>query len=169
MPARSMQAILMGLASAAFVAAPAFAEEAKAPTSAPAIEIVAPWIMATPPSAKVGGAFMTIKNTGAAGDRLTGAKTDVAGSVEIHEMKMVNGVMMMSDNHPGITVAPKTAAVLKPFANHLMLMDLKRPLTAGEKIKVELNFEKAGTVAAEFNVEPIGSTGPDAHAGHAGH
>lgn len=124
------------------------------------ISVVAPWLLATPPSAKVAGGFLTITNTGALEDRLIAAATDVAGSVVIHEMKTVNGVMMMSEHHPGVTVKPNATVTLKPFAHHLMLMDLKRQLNAGDKVKVLLSFEKAGALDTEFTVEPIGSNGP---------
>lgn len=162
MQLRFLRLIWGCFAGVLFLAPPGWCEEAKPQPAA--ISIIAPWIMATPPSAKVGGAFLTIKNAGPAADRLVGAKTDVADSIEIHEMKMVNGVMMMSHNHPGVSVQPKATVVLKPFANHLMLMDLKRQLTPGETVKIELDFEKAGPIVAEFKVEPIGSSGPQAHA-----
>jgi periplasmic copper chaperone A len=42
----------------------------------------------------------------------------------------------------------------------LMLMDLKQPLQAGQKFKGTLQFEKAGKVDVEFDVQSIGAQKP---------
>jgi copper(I)-binding protein len=129
------------------------------------IKVTAPWSRATPETAKVAGGFMTITNTGKKADRLLSGSTNVSGSVEIHEMHIVNGIMMMRHVNPGITLAPGASVVLKPFSHHLMLMDLKQPLRAGDKVKGVLVFEKAGPIDIEYDVLPIGSPGPVPRAG----
>ena len=60
-----------------------------------ALEIDDPFTRATPAGAKVGAGYMVVKNAGAAADRLVSATADVAGRVEIHEMAMKDGVMIM--------------------------------------------------------------------------
>ncbi|HEU0159760.1 MAG TPA: copper chaperone PCu(A)C, partial [Hyphomicrobiaceae bacterium] len=47
------------------------------------IKIVAPWTRATPESAKVGGGFMTLINTGSEPDRLIAGSTEVSEGLEI--------------------------------------------------------------------------------------
>ena len=37
-----------------------------------------------------------------------------------------------------------------------MLMDLKKPIVAGETVKLVLVFEKAGEITVDAKVEPIG-------------
>lgn len=128
------------------------------------IKIVAPWTRATPESSKVGGGFMTLINTGSEPDRLVGGSTEVSGGLEIHEMHIVNGVAMMRQVNPGITLKPGASVVLKPFSHHLMMMDLKQPLKAGQKIKGTLVFEKGGSVEIEYVVVPMGADGPAAGA-----
>jgi periplasmic copper chaperone A len=124
------------------------------------IKIVGPWTRATPESSKVGGGFMTLVNTGGEPDRLVGGSTEVAGSLEIHEIHIVNGVAMMRQVNPGIALKPGASIVLKPFSHHLMMMDLKQPLRAGQKIKGTLVFEKAGSIEIEYVVVPMGADGP---------
>jgi copper(I)-binding protein len=46
-----------------------------------------------------------------------------------------------------------------------MLMDLKNPLKKGEKVPLELQFEKAGKVTVSLDVQGVGAQGP-AGAGH---
>jgi copper(I)-binding protein len=122
--------------------------------------ITSPWTRATPERAKVGGGFMVLTNTGKEDDRLIGASVDISGSVEIHEMHIVNGVMMMRHNNPGIQLRPGASVTLKPFSHHLMFMDLKQPLVGGQKVKGVLRFQKAGEVEIEFEVVPLGANGP---------
>jgi len=57
------------------------------------LSISQPWTRATPPKAQTAGGFLTIENAGTAPDRLVGASSPIAGRVEIHEMRMDNGVM----------------------------------------------------------------------------
>lgn len=125
-----------------------------------AIRVLTPWSRATPESSKVAGGFMTLVNTGKTSDRLIGGSTAVSRSLEIHEMHIVNGIMMMRQINPGIALKPGARVVLKPFSHHLMMMDLKQPLRPGDKIKGTLVFEKAGVLPIEYDVLPMGSQGP---------
>jgi copper(I)-binding protein len=155
-------ALLAGglLATAAMLAGLGLAVAQTAQFGNGSIKVVAPWTRATPESSKVGGGFMTLTNTGKAPDRLVGGSTEVSGSLEIHEIRIVNGIAMMRQVDPGITIKPGASVVLKPFSHHLMMMDLKQPLRAGEKIKGTLVFEKAGTIDIEYVVVPLGANGP---------
>lgn len=139
---------------------------AAAPASAQ-VSIENPWARATPPGAKVGGGFMKIVNKGAA-DRLVGASSEVAARVETHVHRHENGVMKMIEV-PGFDVPAGGSVELKPGGAHLMFMELKRALKAGERVAVTLKFEKAGEVKAEFAVAAMGASGPAGAGGHGGH
>jgi copper(I)-binding protein len=96
------------------------------------------WARAAVPGQMGTGAFMTL--TSKDGARLIGAASPVAGVVEIHEMAVDNNVMRM--RAVGALDLPAGRAVqLKPGGHHVMLMDLKRPLKAGEKVPLELQLE----------------------------
>lgn len=119
------------------------------------VDVKAAWARPTVPGQRGTGAFMQLMSRD--GARLLGASSEVAGVVEIHEMAMEGNVMRMRpirvlDLPPGGTVD------LKPGGHHMMLMDLKRPLAAGEKIKVELRLEtrdkKLVTQPIEIEVRP---------------
>jgi len=111
-----------------------------------------PYARATPPGAKAGGAFLTIRNKGSTADRLVDASTPAAKFVEIHEMWMDAGVMKMRAI-PGIDIKPGAKAELKPGGFHIMLLDLKQPLQSGDRIPMTLVFEKAGKVEVSVAVE----------------
>jgi len=69
-----------------------------------------------------------------------GASSDVAGVVEIHEMAKQGDVMLMRPV-PALDLPPGRVVELKSRGYHMMLMDLKRELNAGEKIKIDLQIE----------------------------
>ncbi len=49
-----------------------------------------------------------------------------------------------------------------------MLMDLKQPLKAGDKVPLTLTFKGAGTVEAELVVRPAGTMAPEMKHGEEG-
>jgi periplasmic copper chaperone A len=124
--------------------------------SASSISIEKPFSRATPGGAKVAAGYMTITNKGAAADRLLSASSPAAGSVEIHEMKMQDGIMKMREIPGGLPIEAGNTVAFAPGGNHLMLVELKAPLKQGDKVPVTLNFEKAGKVDVTLDVHPIG-------------
>lgn len=96
-------------------------------------------------------AYMTIHNKSGEADQLIGAASDVAKAVELHNVKMENDVMKMFQV-PAIDVPANGKAELKPGGFHVMLIGLNRDLKVGEKVKLTLNFQKAGSVTFEAEV-----------------
>jgi periplasmic copper chaperone A len=120
------------------------------------IEIVSPWSRATPKGAQTAIGYMTIKNNGATSDRLAGGSVDVAASVQLHSMVMENGIAKMRELHD-IEIKPGQTIEFKPGGSHAMFVNLKHPLSKGERVKGTLVFEHAGTVQIEYTVEGIGA------------
>ncbi len=118
------------------------------------LQVEKPWARATPPGASVGGGYLLVRNKGAA-DRLVGVSSPASARMEMHEMAMEKDIMRMREVR-GIDVPAKGAVELKPGGFHLMFIELKAPLKAGDKVPVTLRFEKAGEVKAEFAVEAMG-------------
>jgi hypothetical protein len=52
---------------------------------------------------------------------------------------------------------------LAPQGTHIMLMDLPRPLVAGERFPLTLVFEHAGKLAVEVEVRAPDAAPPAAH------
>lgn len=129
------------------------------------IRISQPWARATPGGAKVAAGYVTITNAGKTADRLIGGSAAVAGTLELHDMTTVDGVMRMRRIEGGIALEPGATVTLRPGGMHMMLLDLKQPLKQGETVKVTLVLEKAGPVEIEYAVAPIGAAGPGAKAG----
>lgn len=102
------------------------------------ITVDEPWARATVPQQKVSGAFMRL--TAQRDARLLRVDTPIAGVVEIHEMKMDGDVMRMRAVN-GLELPAKRTVELRPGGYHLMLMDLRQPLTAGQTISLQLTIE----------------------------
>jgi hypothetical protein len=126
------------------------------------LQLERPWARATPPGASVGGGYVVIRNKGAAGDRLVGVSSPVSARMEMHEMAMDKDIMRMREVK-GFDVPARGAVELKPGGYHLMFIELKAPLKAGDKVPVTLHFEKAGEVKAEFAVEAMGGASAMKH------
>jgi hypothetical protein len=157
----SMAGAIGVIAMLSSFAAPVCAEEVKAGD----LVITQAWSRATPGGAKIGGAYLTIENKGATPDRLIGGSADIAGKIEVHEMTMKDGVMIMRPVDKGLSIEPGKTVKLAPGGYHLMMFDLKGPLKQGEQLPVTLEFEKAGKVQVPFDVAGVGAQAPGNAAG----
>lgn len=133
------------------------------------IVIDAPYSFATMPGGSTGAAFMVIKNTGEADDRLIGAKSPIAGITEIHENRIDpdDGTMMMRKIR-GLDISAGGQITLEPTGYHIMFIKLKEPLTMAQTVPVTLEFEKAGLQKIDVKIMPPGMR-PEIknHHGHA--
>lgn len=118
--------------------------------SAGGLEIYSPMAMAGNTGQTTGG-FMTIKNTGAATDRLLSASCGAAMMTQVHETVMDGDVMKMREVE-SIEIPAGGMAELKHGGYHIMLMDLKQDVKAGETTVCTLKFEGAGEVTVELKV-----------------
>lgn len=120
-----------------------------------------PYARSTAPGQKVAGGFMKIENKGAA-DQLVSASSPVAGEMQLHTMTMDGNVMKMREVKM-IEVPANGSVELKPGGLHLMFMDIKTPLKAGESVAVKLKFQKAGEVEIKVPVRDISGGGHMKH------
>ncbi len=120
------------------------------------IEVKAPWTRATVRLLKVSGAYMELKSV--QGATLVGASSPVAGSVELHEMRM-DGDMMKMRAVPRLALPAGKPVGLTPMGYHLMLYDLKQQLIEGTRIPLRLEFETTGgrreSVEVQAEVRPL--------------
>ena len=121
------------------------------------IDIADLWSRATPKGSSVAAGYMKIKNTGSTFDRLVSGSSEVAAKFEVHEMTMENGIAKMRPVKGGLEIKPGDTVELKPGSFHVMFVDLKTPLAAGDHIKATLVFEKAGAVNVEYDVLAMGA------------
>ncbi|MDQ0456103.1 copper chaperone PCu(A)C [Rhizobium paknamense] len=110
------------------------------------------YVKAMLPGQPVGGGYVTIENKGEGQDRLLSLSSPAAGRVELHEMAMQDNVMKMRKVDGGLPIAAGGKLEMKPGGYHLMFMEVRQPFKAGDKVPVQLTFEKAGTVTLDLPV-----------------
>lgn len=137
--------------------APAAASHARA---APEVEVSAPWTRAASQGG-TGAGFMTLRNRGAAADRIVAASSPAARVVELHTHIREGDVMRMRPV-PAIELPPGEEVRLAPGGLHLMLIGLNRPLRQGERVPVTLTLERGGSLTVELEVMAAGARGPAA-------
>jgi len=148
--------LVVALTATASLAGVAFAHD----YTLGSLSIMQPWARATPKGAETAAAYLAVKNNGTTSDRLVSVTLSDAATAQIHEMSMDNGVMKMREISGGLEIKPGDTVTLQPGGFHVMLMGLKAPLKKGQTVSGTLTFEKAGTINVEFEVAPIGSSGP---------
>ncbi len=111
----------------------------------------------------MGGGYVAITNNGQDVDRLLGGTLELAGRVEIHEMRMDGGVMRMKPLPDGLEIKSGQTVRLEPGGTHMMFLDLKGPFEKDRMIKGQLRFEKAGLVDVHYKVESPGSSRGHSH------
>jgi len=112
------------------------------------------WVRATPPGADIAAAYMTLRNTGTTPITVTGVESPIAGHAMIHETKVEGGQSKMRP-HERLAIAPGATVKLQPGGLHVMMHDLKQPLTVGEKVPLVIQLSGGGTVEATATVRPL--------------
>ena len=148
----------------ALVAAALLASAASLPAWAANVSVTDAWARATMPGQKVSGAYMQIRSDADA--RLVGASSPAVPRVEVHEMKMDGDVMRMREVKAIDLPKGKTVS-LEPGGFHIMLMNLKKPIAAGEIIPLTLVIESGGKQqTVEVKAEARAATGGMQHQHH---
>lgn len=118
------------------------------------------WVRATMPGQTSASLQFSITSSRAA--KLAAISTPAAGTVEIHGMAAEGGAMKMRKADSLALPAGKRVD-LKGSGNHIMLLDLKRPLKAGDGLPFTLTVQYADggreTVDARAEVRPMSGMG----------
>lgn len=125
------------------------------------VEVSQAWVRATVPGQQGTGGFMRLKAKSAT--RLVGVSTPAAGLAEVHEMKM-NGDVMTMRAVPALELPAGKTVELTPGGYHLMLMDLKAPLTKNTTVPMSLRFKDAQGVESTLVLKvPVSTAAPAVH------
>ena len=92
------------------------------------------------------GSFGTLVNDTAAAITVTGGSSPVAGMVELHEVVMADGEMVMQAKPGGFVVPAGGSLTLEPGGLHVMLMGLKETLAPGVEVPITLTLSNGETL-----------------------
>jgi len=113
------------------------------------LEVDDAWARATVPGQMVGSVYMNL--TSAKPAKLIKVESPIAGTAEIHFMRMKGDVMEMREIKELKLPAGKTVT-LAPGGYHIMLFDLKRPLKTGETVPLKLTIHFADKLESVVDI-----------------
>ncbi|MBX9472915.1 copper chaperone PCu(A)C [Microcella sp.] len=126
-------------------------------TAAESIQVVDGWVKAVDEG--MTAAFGVLENAGDADVTLIAASADVSPMIELHEVVMSDGVMVMQQKQGGIVVAAGSRHELAPGNDHLMMMGVAEPLMPGDEVVITLEFSDGSVLEHAFTVKEF--TGAD--------
>ena len=106
--------------------------------AAESVKVANAWVREPAPGQKTAAAYLELTS-----DRnlaLVAAGSPAAGRVEMHSMTMDGGVMRMR-TLPRVDLPAGQTVKLAPGGTHLMLLELKQPLKAGDKLQLVLSLQ----------------------------
>jgi copper(I)-binding protein len=113
------------------------------------------WVRATP-GADIAAAYLTLRNVGTTAVTVTGVESPIAAHAMIHETKVEGGQSKMRP-HEQLLVAPGATIKLEPGGLHVMLHELKHPLTVGQTVPLVILLAGGGRVQVSAAVRPLGA------------
>lgn len=155
----TLRAVLSGVAGLALVLAgcgdgggtpsgqtqPTPEASASATASAPAtagLVVRDPWVKAADDG--MTSAFGVLVNDTDADITIASVSTDIS-PVELHEMAMADGTMVMREKQGGIVVPAGGSHTLEPGGDHIMLMDIAQPVQPGDEVTFTVTFADGET------------------------
>ena len=129
------------------------------PAQAAQVTVEGAWVRSMVPGQTVGGAYFKIESAATA--YLVGASSPVAKAVELHQMSLENNVMKMRPVARLELTAGKPVE-LKPGGYHLMMIDVKHPIVAGERVPLKLTIEDSAGRRQTVDVTAEAGDGPAA-------
>ena len=144
--AGGLAAGLAGCGAAASTAAPPTSgASTTAPSPAAAgLTLTDGWVKAVPSG--MTAVYGTLSNPSDHDVTVLSAASPVAGMVQLHEVVTVNGAARMQPRTGGFVVPAGGSHQLAPGHDHVMLMDLKQPIKAGDQITVTLSLSGGASV-----------------------
>jgi len=108
----------------------------------PAVSIKDPWVKAAPKG--MTAAFGTLRNDGDQPVTVISATSAAAPKLELHEVAMAGGKMVMRPKTGGFTIPARGTHELAPGGDHIMFMELAAAVKPGDEVAVTLKL-KDGT------------------------
>jgi copper(I)-binding protein len=118
----------------------------------PDIKIVNAWVAATEESDDMSVAYMSLLSHEDL--ILTSITSPTIKTIEMHNTILEKGIMKMRMAHE-IKIDHDKTFEFKSGGSHLMLMDFKGPLKAGERVKITLHFKDKKNQSFDKSINAI--------------
>ena len=148
--------VLLGLAGCGGTDATASGTPTQAPSAtapATALTIKDPWVKATTAGMMTAAFGVLVNDTGA--DVTVTAVESPASPMELHEMAMKNGKMVMQPKEGGFVIKANGTHELSPGGDHLMLMKPAKAIEPGDEVTFTLKLSDGTTVPFSAIAKPF--------------
>lgn len=108
------------------------------------------WVRGTAPGQQTAAAYVTFTSTDDA--KVVAVSSPVAKRSQIHASMMMSGIMHMHEMD-ALPLPARQAVEMKPGGNHVMLMELVRPLHAGEQVPLVFTIENSKGQRSQLEVK----------------
>ena len=122
-----------------------------AATGEAGVSVVGAWVRETPPGMTMMVGYMELRNNTSRPQVLVAASSAGFESVMIHRTIGKDGMTGMV-HASQIELAPNASLIFAPGGYHLMLMNRKRTLRAGDRVVIKLEFRGGLVLPASYEV-----------------
>ena len=109
------------------------------------------WVRESPPGVAMMAGYMALQNSTSRSQVLVAASSSGFETVMIHRT-IVKGGMAGMAHAPQLELAPNASLIFAPGGYHLMLMNPKRTLRAGDRVDINLEFRGGLVLPVAFEV-----------------
>jgi len=126
-----------------------------APEQASPVEglVVMQAVVAEPASQDEAAAYLTFRNNTPQEDTLVAIAADMSVRAEVHET-MGEGELRHMMSTPALVLPARAEVKLLPNEKHVMLLQLRKKLVAGDTVKLYLSLARAGAIEVHAPVVP---------------
>ncbi|BFV58173.1 copper chaperone PCu(A)C [Kitasatospora sp. CMC57] len=139
-----------GLAAALTVGTVLVGCGSDSPAAVAGLSVVDSYIPAPASPGGMAAGYLTVRNSGTAGDELVGVRSPGAGSVTMHR-----STERTMEDVTSFPVPAHGELQLSRGGNHLMIMGWTKAPVVGDRLELQLTFAKGGTIAVQVPVEPL--------------
>jgi copper(I)-binding protein len=118
--------------------------------AAQSVKVANAWVRAPAPGQKTAAVYVDL--TSGEHAALVAVGSPAAERAELHSMSTDGGVMRMRAQ-PKIELPAGQTVKLAPGGKHVMLVELKRPLKAGDKVPLVLSVQSGGMSLTTLKIE----------------
>jgi len=109
------------------------------------------WVQGSPPGVAMMAGYMALRNNTSRSQVLVAASSSRFETVMIHRTIVKDGMAGMG-HAPQIELPPNASFLFAPGGYHLMLMNPKRALRAGDRVDIYLEFRGGLVLPVAFEV-----------------
>lgn len=118
----------------------------------PQIKIENSWARPSSGADMNGAIYLHITNDGNEADTLLSADSPSAQAAEVHESMVDDKGVMRMEPRESIEIPAGGEVAFQPGGLHIMLVELKQPLSVDDEVQLTLRFEKAGEIQLRVKV-----------------